>query len=97
MAVDTLTQVWPDSDMAAPKLDYLTLIVPGSQMLVGDEWMTMEALLPCATSSHGSMCSRFSVESKNWTIVHLRMDRPMWIRHRITDLHWRYESPAGDV
>jgi hypothetical protein len=76
---------WTAGDMAGPVFDFLTLAVPGSQVLLAKDWMTIQATLPCVSGAHGSMCDVYVVDD-GWggrLLVHLRSDRRGWIRHRI--------------
>lgn len=90
---DTAVAVRPE--MAAPRFDYLTLAMPGCQVLVGGDWLTVKALLPCVSTGHGPMCTRFQVNSSDWEMVHLRLDRPRWLRHQISDVHPWFDASTG--
>lgn len=76
---------WVPGEMSAPRYDFPTLLMAGSQVLLDEQWMTVRGMLPCATGAHGAMCAMVPVGNGwgDWATAHVRLDEQAWIRHQI--------------
>lgn len=76
----------PDGTMSAPRYAFLTLVAPGTQVLTGNEWMTVDGIYPCAAPAHSEMCVAFALKvtgSELRMIAHSPVDVEGWMRHPV--------------